>query len=175
MTFGNLSRNDSIFEANSGVSTPAVLTGVRSQTGINQLRGSTVAGATSVGIPKQVSNVAATMSNASTGSTSKVTITFQRDPSDKSFSGVTVYVRGYQGNQTPTQIASGTDSPLNVILNNTGESVSLIVQATGNGGVSPLATAPTTGLILPKNVSGGFGTSTSTNQLPPRLNRSRAA
>jgi hypothetical protein len=172
---GSISKSDSVFDPNSGVnpsgilgteqpiSTPIVLTGVKSQTGLNQLRGSTVAGSTGIGIPKQVSNVTATLANASKGSTSKVTITFLRDPSDQSYSGVTVYVKGYQGNQTPTQIASGTDSPLNVIINNTGESISLIVRANGNGGSAPLSTAPTTGLTLPKNVSGGFGTSTSTN------------
>lgn len=172
---GSLSKPDSIFDPNSGVNpvgnlgtqppigTPIVLAGVKAQTGINQLRGSTVASSTGIGIPKQVTNISVNMSNASKGSTSLLTITFQRDPSDKSFSGVTVYVRGYQGNQTPTQIASGTDSPLTVILNNTGESISVIVQAQGNGGSAPLATAPTTGLTLPKNSTGGFGTSTTTN------------
>lgn len=172
---GNLSRPDSPFDPNSGVnpvgplgtqppiSTPVVLTGVKAQTGINQLRGSTVAGSTGIGIPKQVTNVSVNMSNASKGSTSLLTVTFQRDPSDKSYAGVVVYVKGYQGNQTPTQVASGTDSPLNVVLNNTGESISLVVQAIGNAGSAPLATAPSTGLTLPQNVSGGFGTSTSTN------------
>ena len=45
------------------------------------------------------------------------------------------------------------------MLNNTGEPVSVIVQSVGNGGQAPLSSAPTTGLTLPKSVSGGYGTS----------------
>ena len=163
MGLGSLAKPDSVFVGAEPTSTPITLAGVRSQIGLNQLRGSTVAGSTGIGIPKQVSNVAVNLSSASKGATSLLTVTFQRDPSDKSYAGVVVYVTGYQGNQTATQVASGTDSPLNFILNNTGESLSLTVQAQGNGGSAPLATAPTTGLTLPRNSTGGFGTSTTTN------------
>lgn len=163
MGLGSLAKPDSVFVGPEPTSVPITLAGVRAQTCINQLRGSTVSGSTGIGIPKQVSNVAVNMSGASKGSTSLLTVTFQRDPSDKSYSGVIIYVTGYQGNRTPTQVASGTDSPLNVVLNNTGESISIIVQAKGNAGSAPLATAPTTGVTLPKNISGGFGASTATN------------
>lgn len=131
--------------------------------GVNQIRGNNVAGTTGAGIPKQVTNVAATVARASAGTTSTVTVTFHRDPTDKSFSGATIFVKGYQGNQTPTQIASGSDSPVQFILNNTGEAVSIIVQAFGNSGAAALPSCPTTGVQLPKSSAGGVGTTTKTS------------
>lgn len=130
--------------------------------GVNQIRGINQAGATGAGIPKQVTNVFVTVANAQTGSTSAVTVVFHRDPSDKNFAGVYVWVRGYQQNPAPVQIASSADSPVTFVLNNTGEAVSLIVQAYGNGGSASLASAPTSGLSLPKSSGGGVGTSTVT-------------
>jgi hypothetical protein len=141
----------------------AVLNDASSRTNINQIRGINKAGASGSGIPKHVTNVTAVVSNASAGSTSQIVITFRRDSTDTAFAGVTVYAKGYQGNQSPTQVGYGTDAPLTIILNNTGESVSLIVQATGNGGSAPIATAPSCGVRLPQNATGGFGTQTTTN------------
>lgn len=138
------------------------LVGLTARTGVNQIRGNNPATATGAGIPKQVTNVTAAVANASSGATSTVTVTFQRDPTDTAFAGVTVLVKGYNGNQIPTQVASGTDSPIQFILNNTGEAVSLIVQAYGNAGIAPTASAPTTGIQLPKGSGGGFGTTTVT-------------
>ena len=138
--------------------------------GVSQIRGTTVSGSTGAGIPKHVTDIGTAMSNASTGSTSTVTVTFRRDPTDKAFAGVKVWAKGYQGNQTPTLIASGTDSPITCILSNTGESLSITTQATGNGGDAPISTAPTTGLTLPKSAAGGTGTSTSTSAITLKTN-----
>ena len=140
-----------------------VLNEASNRSNINQIRGVTKAGSTGSGIPKHVTNVSVLMSSASAGATSKIVVTFRRDPTDSTFTGVTVYAKGYQGNQSPTQVGFGTDAPLTVILNNTGESVSLIVQATGNGGSAPMSTAPSCGVKLPASSNGGFGTITTTN------------
>jgi len=131
--------------------------------GLNQIRGVNVAGSTGSGIPKHVTNVTASTANAIAGSTSTITLMFRRYPTDTAFGGVVIWVKGYQANQTPTQVASSSDSPVNFILNNTGEALSIIVQAFGNGGSAPLNTAPTTGLTLPKSASGGVGTTTVTS------------
>ena len=56
--------------------------------GVSQIRGTTVSGSTGAGIPKHVTDIGTAMSNASTGSTSTVTVTFRRDPTDKAFAGV---------------------------------------------------------------------------------------
>jgi hypothetical protein len=48
------------------------------------------------------------------------------------------------------------------VLNNTGESISIAVQARGNYGDADQNTAPTTGIRLPQSNAGGFGTSTNT-------------
>ena len=62
-------------------------------------------GLTSAGIPKQVTDVAASVSNASAGSTSVVKVTFRRDPADLNFSNAQVYVRGYNGNDASVLMA----------------------------------------------------------------------
>jgi hypothetical protein len=83
---------------------------------------------------------------------------------------VNVYVKGYQGNKTPVQVASGSESPVTFIINNTGEAVSILVQAQGNSGEAPLATAPSTGAQLAKSVAGGYGTNTITvTETPPPI------
>lgn len=138
------------------------LLSIKSGAGINQIRGIAQAGAIGAGIPQHVTNISVSIANASAGTTSTVTVTFRRDPSDKNFSGVSVFAKGYQGNQTPLQVASSTDSPVSFILNNTGEALSLIVQATGNAGAAPFGTAPTAGVNLPKSTAGGVGTTTTT-------------
>lgn len=137
---------------------------------VNQIRATTVNGSTGTGIPKHVTNVQTAMANAAAGATSTVTVTFQRDPTDTAFAGVQLFVKGYQGNQTPVMVAQSTESPAKFILNNTGESVSVIAQAYGNGGNAPLASAPTTGIKLPKSASGGFGSGSSTTGLQLKHN-----
>ncbi len=126
---------------------------------INQIRGVSVANNTGAGIPRQVTGVQVSVSNANTGSTCVVTITFHRDPSDASFSTANIYVRNYNGNPANVRVASGANSPISFVLNNTGESIVVSVQASGNAGDAPLASSPTTGIKLPQSASGGFGPS----------------
>jgi hypothetical protein len=57
-------------------------------------------------------------------------------------------------------LSSGADSPITFVINNTGENVSIAVQAVGNSGCAPIDTAPTTGIKLPKSTAGGYGTGT---------------
>lgn len=98
------------------VQSNSVLSDVVNRTNINQIRGINQSGAVGSGIPKHVTNVSAIVSDASVGSTSKVVLTFQRDSTDKTFSGVTVFARGYQGNHSPTQVGFGTDAPITLIF-----------------------------------------------------------
>jgi hypothetical protein len=146
---------------------------VTAGSGINQIRGINRSGATGAGIPQHVTNVNSGIANAQAGSTSTVTVTFRRDPTDVNFGGVVVWMKGYQSNPSPVQAASGSDSPITFIVNNTGEAISLIVQATGNGGSAPLNTAPTTGISLPKSTGGGVGTTTVVS--PPAISGSASA
>lgn len=152
-------------EVNGGVSSPLkfdqTLLKVSSGAGLNQVRGINNTNSTGNGIPAQVTNISTSLANASTGNTSNLTITFRRDPSDVTYAGVTVWATGYQGSTAKTQLAAGVDSPINVVLSNTGESVSIQVQAYGNGGAAPLSSAPTAGVRLPLGAS-GFGPSTNT-------------
>lgn len=133
------------------------------QTKVNQLHGIASNNAQGAGIPKQVTNVQVSIANASTGVTCTVSVLFKADPTDKSFSGVNVWVKGYQGNPNPVQVGSGTSSPTKIVLNNTGEIVSFIVQAFGNGGNAPFTQSPTCSGTLPKSTSGGFGSSAVTS------------
>lgn len=127
---------------------------------INQIRGTAVANTLNSGIPKHVMHVSASMARASSGTTSAIRVLFHRDPSDTSFTKALVFVRGYQGNSSPVQVASGTASPITVVLNNTGETLSFHVQASGNAGDAPFSGCPTTGATLPLSTGGGFGSQT---------------
>lgn len=133
-----------------------------SRTQVNQIKGVTQNNTTGAGIPKQVNNVQVSVANAQAGSTCTVTVLFRQDATDKAFSGVNVWVRGYQGNGQLVQVASGTQSPCKFTLNNTGETVSFTIQAFGNGGNAPLSQSPTASGVLPKSTTGGFGSSTVT-------------
>lgn len=130
------------------------------RTQVNQLHGLAPNNVIGAGIPKQVSSVQVSMGNAQAGATSTVTVLFRRDSSDTAFSGVNIWVKGYQGNNQLVQVASGADSPATFVLNNTGETVSFTVQAFGNGGNAPLSQAPTNSGVLPLGSGGGFGTGT---------------
>src|SRR5438270_10408007 len=121
---------------------------------LNQIRGISAAGVLGAGIPKQVTNVVASIAPANSGSTSVVTVTFRRDPTDASFSTAQVYVRGYNGNSSNVLTASGATSPISFILNNTGESVAVTVQSSGNAGDAPIANSPNAGIKLPLGASG---------------------
>lgn len=165
--------------SNPGVATPitfgqASVPSTTTASPLNQIRGVSAKNSTGAGIPRHVTNVSASISAAAKGATSTVTVKFSRDPSDTSFSGVNVFVRGYQANNSNVQVGGGADSPITLILNNTGESVNVSVQAQGNAGVAPIATAPSTGIKLPTSSTGGFGTTTvisysAGNPPPPSL------
>lgn len=96
--------------------------------------------------PAHVVGVQAAVNRTSDVS-SKVTVSFQRDPGDSFYSKSVVYVTGYKGNHSPVQVATG-DSPVSFALENTGEPVSVTVQAHGSLGPAPLQTAPNTTLQL---------------------------
>jgi hypothetical protein len=157
-------------DPNPGVSRSLVLNttlnDAASRNGINQLRGLDSKGSLGSGIPKHVTNVGASVAQASTGSTSTVRVTFHRDPSDKNYSAAGVWVKGYQGNNNPVQVAQSYESPATFVLNNTGEPVSILVQSVGNGGQAPLSSAPTTGITLPKSSVSGYGTGTTVSYTP---------
>lgn len=102
--------------------------------------------ARTVSMPSHVSNVRAVVGHTSDVS-SRVSAIFSRDPGDHFFAKGVVYVSGYKGNPAPVQIASG-HSPVSFALENTGEAVSVTVQAHGNLGPAPLETAPNTTLQL---------------------------
>jgi hypothetical protein len=99
-------------------------------------------------LPAHVSEVRA-VTVKSNDSTSKVTVTFSRNPNDYQFVDARVFVSGYKGNPAPVQVASG-QSPVSFALENTGEPVAVTVQASGNLGQAALSTAPTTTLQLVK-------------------------
>src|SRR6185312_11793666 len=107
-----------------------------------------VASAGSLTAPSHVQNVQAQIKKAS-DITTKVTVTFQRNPQDYAFVDARVFVSGYKGNSQPVQVASG-QSPVSFSLENTGEPVAVTVQASGNLGQAPLSTAPSTTLQLTK-------------------------
>lgn len=162
---GSLSKPDSPLSVNPGAATDLNASAVASlgnRTLIQQVRGINVNGANGSGIPKPVTDVKASVSNASVGSTSVISVIFHRDPSDSAFAGVAILAKGYQGNNTAVQVGSSVDSPATFILSNTGESISLIVQPYGNGGSTPLANCPSVGVKLPKSSLGGAGTTTRT-------------
>lgn len=155
------------FEGNSGSSSAVSSQAVQSSRAlINQIRGTAVANTLNSGIPKHVMHVSASMARASSGTTSAIRVLFHRDPSDTSFTKALVFVRGYQGNSSPVQVASGTASPITVVLNNTGETLSFHVQASGNTGDAPFSGCPTTGATLPKGINGGFGDQTTITPPP---------
>lgn len=149
-----------------GVTLPAtesvgMLDANENATRVNQLHGIASNNALGAGIPKQVSNVQASVANAQTGATCTVTVLYRQDPTDKNFAGVNVWVKGYQGNNQLVRVASGVGSPTKFVLNNTGEIVSFTVQAYGNGGSAPLTGSPTCSGNLPQSKGGGFGSSSS--------------
>lgn len=102
--------------------------------------------ARSLSTPSHVSNVRSSVVHTS-DQTSRVTVTFKRDPTDHFFEKGVVYVSGYKGNRDPVQMASG-QSPVSLALENTGEPVSITVQAHGSLGPAPIQTAPNTTLQL---------------------------
>jgi len=129
---------------------------------VSQIRGGAIAGSTLGGAPARGQEVHASVAPASSGNTSSVSVTFHRDPSDANFSQAKVYVSGYQGNKSRILVAASDSGPITFVLNNSGASISLIVQASGNFGDAPIDSSPATGVRLPQSDAGGFGTGTNT-------------
>jgi hypothetical protein len=102
--------------------------------------------APAIALPQHVQNVQVRVTKLNDVS-SRVSVTFKRNPNDYYFSQALVHVSGYQNNPAPVQVASG-QSPISFTLENTGEPVAVHVQASGNLGPAPLETAPTATLQL---------------------------
>lgn len=107
-----------------------------------------IASQPSLTVPQHVQSVQATLKRTSDIST-KVTVTFKRNPGDPLFVETRVYVSGYKGNPQPVQMGSG-QSPVSFSLENTGEPVTVSVQSSGNLGQAPISTAPSTTFQLAK-------------------------
>lgn len=71
-----------------------------------------------------------------TYTSSNLTITFTRNYQDKNFDHVDVWVAGYHGQSNPRLIASGTVSPMNVLLDATDETVTVYAQTVGSTGLA---------------------------------------
>src|SRR6266568_706827 len=88
---------------------------------VNQVKGIQPQKGSGAGLPLHVNDIQASVANAVAGTTCTVTIQFKRNPADSAFSAAKVYVKGYQGNQSPTFLTAGSDSPVKLVLGNTGE------------------------------------------------------
>lgn len=69
---------------------------------------------------------------------SLVSVSFTRDASDVNFAGVNIWAKGYKGNAQAVLVTSGQDSPVNFLMETTGESVTFIGQAVSADG-TPVA------------------------------------
>src|SRR5882724_2714300 len=107
-----------------------------------------IASQPSLTAPQHVQSVQVRQQRTSDMST-RCTVTFQRNPADPLFVETRVFVSGYKGNPQPVQVGSG-QSPVSFALENSGEPVTVTVQAAGNLGKAPLSTAPTTTMQLAK-------------------------
>lgn len=108
------------------------------------------------GIPKQVISCRGTESPASQVDRvySQVAVSFTRDPSDKNFAGVHIWLTGYHGNNNPVLITDASDSPAVFLVETTGENVTVTVQPFNSNHVSaPFAGAKTCTVALDGAVS----------------------
>jgi hypothetical protein len=80
------------------------------------------------------------------GTTKSVKIHFLNNPSDSNFVRVHVHLR--LGTGQPTIIASGTSSPITVIVPRTVAPATIFLQAEGNWGPHPLQNSPSRALSL---------------------------
>jgi hypothetical protein len=83
---------------------------------VSQIRGVASAGSLGAGIPNAVSAVSVVTAPAVTGSSTKVTVSFQADPSDANFSHAKVFVRGYHGNSSWVQVAASDTAPITFVF-----------------------------------------------------------
>lgn len=66
---------------------------------------------------------------------SDITVTFTRNPSDSAFDHANIFVIGYQGNKNAVEYATVSDSPANFVLESTGETIKVYVQACNASGI----------------------------------------
>jgi hypothetical protein len=90
------------------------------------------------GTPKQLIGITATESPSKQQdrTVSLVTVNFTRDASDKAFGGLKVWLTGYKGNINPVSIADGRESPIQFLIESTGETVIVTGQPIGQDGSS---------------------------------------
>jgi hypothetical protein len=103
------------------------------------------------GKPRPVENLVATESptKRQDRTFSLVSVQFTRHPRDRFFSGVKIWMTGYQGNPNPVLMVDGSDSPISFLCESTKETVIITVQSVGlNGTLSDFATSPTASVVL---------------------------
>lgn len=112
--------------------------------------------ATAGGVPKQVISCSGTESPVSQVDRvySQVAVSFTRDPGDKNYAGVHVWLTGYHGNSQPVLITDAADSPAVFLVETTGENVTVTVQPfNGSHVAAPFAGAKTCTVPLDGAVS----------------------
>lgn len=88
------------------------------------------------GVPKVLLSISAAQSpiKQQTYTDSEVTVNFTYDPSDTNFDHVNIWVSGYHGNANSVLVASGKTSPIDFILDSTGEAVVVYGQTVSPSG-----------------------------------------
>lgn len=81
----------------------------------------------------------------STGTFSKITVTFQRNQADQFWGSAEIWVSGYQGSAAPIYITTIQSSPSSFTLNKTGEIVTVTLVSVSTSGVKvPFSQSPST-------------------------------
>ena len=83
---------------------------------------------------------------ASDAPSHQLSVQFSRNPADKYFQAVNVYLKA--GKNQPVLLTSGTHSPIKVSVQKTSAASSIIVQSAGNWGNSPLNASPSRAIRL---------------------------
>ena len=96
-------------------------------------------------LPKQVTNIQ-TSRVALNSTQHQVTVTFNRDVSDNNYKSVNIFLK--QGNNAPSLVTSGPDSPLVFITPKSSRPSVVIVQAVGNWGTNPINNSPSKSIKL---------------------------
>jgi hypothetical protein len=90
------------------------------------------------GVPETLLSISVAQSpiKQQTYTDSQITVNFTWDASDKNYDHVNIWVKGYHGNVNPVLVASAASSPVNVILDSTGETVTVYGQTVSASGQS---------------------------------------
>lgn len=106
---------------------------------------------TPAGTPSQLLSVTAVESptKVQAKTVSAVSVSFTYDTGDPNFAGIRVWVVNYKGSVNPTLVGEGTQSPVNFLLETTGETITITGQAVGASGVpADFDKAPTCNVLL---------------------------